>query len=147
MTIKTKSCLATVWIALALLSGSTAAQARSAATTALITQAEQQWKAGQLDEAQKTFKEALAEEPGAVDIELKVAGLQLSNNDFAACIPSYQHVIGLDANNVRAWLGLGFAYLHTGKNSLSMAAFNEALRLDPSKKDALNPMLAKLQTP
>ena len=55
MTIKTKSCLATVWIALALLSGSTAAQARSAATTALITQAEQQWKAGQLDEAQKTF--------------------------------------------------------------------------------------------
>ena len=93
------------------------------------------------------YKEALAEEPGAVDIELKVAGLQLSNNDFAACIPSYQHVIGLDANNVRAWLGLGFAYLHTGKNSLSMAAFNEALRLDPSKKDALNPMLAKLQTP
>jgi Flp pilus assembly protein TadD len=85
-------------------------------------------------------------EPGAVDIELKVAGLQLSNNDFAACIPSYQHIIGLDSNNVRAWLGLGFAYLHTGKNSLSMAAFNQAIQLDPGKKAALQPMLTKLQS-
>ena len=68
-------------------------------------------------------------------------------NDFAACIPAYQNVIGLDASNVRAWLGLGFAYLHTGKNSLSMAAFQEAIRLDPSKKAALQPMLAKFQAP
>ena len=147
MTTKTKSCLAAAWIALALLSGSSAVQARTADTAALITQAEQQWKVGQLDEAQKTFKAALAAEPDAVDIALKIAGLQLSNNDFAACIPTYQHVIGLDANNVRAWLGLGFAYLHTGKNSLSMAAFSEAIRIDPTKKDALQPMLAKLQTP
>jgi Tfp pilus assembly protein PilF len=147
MSKKTKSCLAVAWVALALLCGSSAALARSATTTALITQAEQHWKAGQLDLAQTTFKQALAAELGAVDIELKIAGLQLSNNDFAACIPSYQHVIGLDATSVRAWLGLGFAYLHTGKNSLSMAAFNEAIRLDPGKKEALQPMLAKLQIP
>ena len=90
---------------------------------------------------------ALAAEPASVDMELKLAGQQLSNNDFAACIPSYQHIIGLDPGSVRAWLGLGFAYLHTGKNSLSMAAFAEAMRLDPSKKAALQPLLAKLQSP
>jgi Flp pilus assembly protein TadD len=147
MTMQKKTCLAAACLGLALLSGAAAVHARSASTEALLTQGEQQWKAHQLEEAQKTFQAALLAEPGAVDIELKVAGLQLSNNDFAACIPSYQHVIGLDANNVRAWLGLGFAYLHTGKNSLSMAAFNEAIRLDPSKKAALQPMLAKLQSP
>jgi cytochrome c-type biogenesis protein CcmH/NrfG len=85
--------------------------------------------------------------PPSVESELKLAGQQLSNNDFAACIPSYQHIIGLDPGSVRAWLGLGFAYLHTGKNSLSMAAFAEAMRLDPSKKAALQPLLAKLQSP
>jgi cytochrome c-type biogenesis protein CcmH/NrfG len=90
---------------------------------------------------------ALAAGPPSVDMELKLAGQQLSNNDFAACIPSYQHIIGLDPGSVRAWLGLGFAYLHTGKNSLSMAAFAEAMRLDPSKKAALQPLLAKLQSP
>jgi tetratricopeptide (TPR) repeat protein len=147
MAMQHKTLCATLGLALALLGGPAAVQARSAATEALLTQGDQQWKARQLEEAQKAFQLALKAEPGAVDIELKLAGLQLTNNDFAACIPSYQHIIGLDANNVRAWLGLGFAYLHTGKNSLSMAAFQEAIRLDPSKKAALQPMLAKLQTP
>ena len=32
---------------------------------------------------------ALAAEPASIDMELKLAGQQLSNNDFAACIPSY----------------------------------------------------------
>ena len=132
--------------------GASAAQAASGTATsasaaALVTQGEQQWKAGQLAEAQKSLQAALAAEPKSVDIQLKLAGLQLSQNDFAACIPAYQNAIGLDAGNVRAWLGLGFSYLHTGKNSLSMAAFQEAIRLDPSKKTALQPMLDKLQTP
>ncbi len=137
------SFLTAAWLALALLGG--AAQATTA--SALISQGEQQWKVGQLADAQKSFEAALAAEPGAVDIALKLAGLQLSNNDFAACIPAYQNAIGLDANSVRAWLGLGFAYMHTGKSSLSLAAFNEAIRLDPARKAALQPLLAKLQNP
>jgi cytochrome c-type biogenesis protein CcmH/NrfG len=140
------SYLAALLLTLALL-GANAAQATTSAAAALVTQGEQQWKAGQLADAQKSFQAALVEQPRSVDIQLKLAGLQLSNNDFAACIPAYQTIIGLDAGNVRAWLGLGFAYLHTGKNSLSMAAFQEAIRLDPSKKATLQPMLAKLQTP
>ena len=137
--------IAALLLTLALLGGG-AAQATAGPAAALVSQGEQQWKAGQLAEAQKSFQAALAAEPKSVDIQLKLAGLQLSNNDFAACIPAYQNAISLDAGSVRAWLGLGFAYLHTGKNSLSMAAFNEAMRLDPSKKAALQPMLAKLQS-
>jgi len=137
---------AALLLTLALL-GTGAAQAMAAPAADLVSQGEQQWKAGQLADAQKSFQAALAAEPRSLDIALKLAGLQLSNNDFAACIPAYQNAISLDANSVRAWLGLGFAYLHTGKNSLSMAAFQEAIRLDPGKKAALQPMLAKLQTP
>lgn len=140
------SYLAALMLSLALL-GANAAQATATVAAALVTQGEQQWKAGQMMDAQKSFQAALAAEPRSMDIQLKLAGLQLSNNDFAACIPAYQNAISMDASSVRAWLGLGFAYLHTGKNSLSMAAFNEAIRLDPSKKAALQPMLVKLQTP
>ena len=141
-----RSDFAALLLSLVLLGGS-AAQATTAVATSLATQGDQQWKAGQLVDAQKSFQAALIAEPESVDIELKLAGLQLSNNDFVACIPSYQHIIGLDANNVRAWLGLGFSYMHTGKSSLSLAAFSEAIRLDPSKNEALKPMLDKLHSP
>jgi len=133
-------------LALVLMVGS-ASQALAGSAAALVAQGDQQWKAGQLVEAQDSFKAALAVESRSLEIHLKLAGLQLSNNDFAASITTYQNAISLDANNVRAWLGLGFSYLHTGKDSLAMAAFQEALRLDPDKKLALQPVLNKLQRP
>ena len=143
---KRSTYIVTVLLAMALLGGS-ASQAVAGAAATWVAQGDQQWRAGQLAEAQKSFQEALAVEPRSVDIYLKLAGLQLSSNDFAACIPLYQKAISLDAANVRAWLGLGFSYLHTGKDSLSLAAFQEAIRLDPSKRSALQPMLEKLQAP
>jgi len=137
--------LALCWLACALLCG--AVQAKPESSEALVARGEQQWKDGQLDEAQKTFQAALQAAPQSTDIQMKLGGLQLSNNDFAASIQTYQQVISHDSRNVRAWLGLGFSYLHTGKGSLSMAAFNEAIRLDPSKKATLQPVLDKLQKP
>lgn len=142
---KKRTYIAKVLLA-ALLVGS-AGLAAAGAAASWVAQGDQQWRAGQLAEAQKSFQAALEVEPRSVDIYLKLAGLQLSTNDFAACIPLYQKAIGLDAANVRAWLGLGFSYLHTGKDSLSLAAFQEAIRLDPSKRSALQPLLEKLQTP
>jgi cytochrome c-type biogenesis protein CcmH/NrfG len=78
---------------------------------------------------------------------MKLAGLEISRQNFKACIAIYQRAIGLDANHAKAWLGLGFAYLHTGQNALSAAAFDVAVRIDPSKKDALASVLAKLNLP
>jgi cytochrome c-type biogenesis protein CcmH/NrfG len=34
-------------------------------------------------------------------------------------------------------MGLGFAYLHSGQPELSRAAFAEAIRVDPSRRDQL----------
>lgn len=113
----------------------------------LITLGDQQWAAGQLDQAQSTFEQAVRSEPKSVTAHMKLAGLQLSRQEFTACIGTYQRTIGLDANNAKAWLGLGFAYLHTGQNVLSLASFNEAIRVDPSNQEKLASVLAKLKAP
>lgn len=110
----------------------------------LLAQGEQQWAAGELDQAQKSFEQALQAQPRSVSAHMKLAGLQLSRQQFTACIDTYQRAIGLDANNARVWLGLGFAYLHTGQDALAMAAFNQAVRADPSTQEKLAPLLAKL---
>lgn len=135
-----------LFIGVALMTAS-AAQAKSEPVNALVALGDQQWKQGKLDEAKKTFKSALTAEPTSIDAHMKLAGLQLSSQDFKGCIQTYQDVISLDSNNGRAWLGLGFSYLHLGKNSLSLAAFNEAIRIDPTKKETLQPVLSKLQAP
>ena len=110
----------------------------------LLAQGEQQWAAGQLDQAQESFEQALRSDPSSVKAHMKLGGLQLSRQQFGACIDTYQGAIGLDANNARAWLGLGFAYLHTGQDALAMAAFHQAVRADPSTQEKLAPVMAKL---
>lgn len=121
--------------------------AQAAMQPDLIKQGDQQWAAGQLDAAQRTFEQAVQAEPRSVKAHMKLAGLQLSRQEFAACIATYQRTIGLDANNDKAWLGLGFAYLHTGQNGLSLAAFNEAVRIEPGHQDKLASILVKLGAP
>ena len=121
--------------------------AQAAMQPDLIQQGDQQWAAGQLDAAQSTFEQAVQAEPRSVKAHMKLAGLQLSRQEFAACIATYQRTIGLDANNAKAWLGLGFAYLHTGQNALSLAAFNEAIRIEPGHKVKLESILVKLGAP
>ena len=131
----------------ALITGFVIWSAQAKVPGALIAQGDQQWAAGQLDLAQKTFEQAVKAEPQSVSAYMKLAGLQLSRQEFKACIDTYQRTIGLDANNAKAWLGLGFAYLHTGQNDLSLAAFNEAVRVDPGHKETLAPLLTRLGAP
>jgi len=114
---------------------------------ALIAQGDRQWAEGRLDLAQASFEQAVIADPSSVAARMKLAGLQLSQQDFKASIETYQRTIGLDANNAKAWLGLGFSYLHTAKNDLALAAFNEAIRVDPANKGKLAPVLAKLESP
>ena len=121
--------------------------AQAGEANALIVQGDQQWIEGNLNLAQKAFEQAVIAEPRSVRAHMRLAGLHLYRQEFKACIETYQQTIGLDAKNARAWLGLGFAYLHTGKNELSLAAFNEAIRVDPGNKEKLAPVLAKLDAP
>lgn len=128
----------------ALITGFVIWSAQAIVPSALIAQGDPQWAAGQLDQAQKSFEQAVKDDPTSVSAHMKLAGLQLSRQEFKSCIATYQGAIGLDANNARAWLGLGFAYLHTGQSALSLAAFNEAIRVDPVNREKLASVLTKL---
>lgn len=72
-----------------------------------------------------------------------IAVTLLAPSTWAACCypaainQTYQRTIGLDANNARAWMGLGMAYLHGGQRELLKAAYAEAVRVDPSSKTQL----------
>ena len=111
--------------------------------TALVAQGDKQWAAGRLDDARRSFEEAVTVNPRSPDAHMKLAGLQLSGRNYAAAIQTYQRIIGLDGNNAKAWIGLGMAYLHSGQHELSRAAFGEAVRADPSRKAQLAPLLEK----
>ena len=113
----------------------------------LIAMGDKQWLAGNLDDAQKDFEQALRVDPGSVGAHMKLGGLQLSRNDFGGSIQTYQRVIGLDPKNVKAWIGLGISYMHTGRHELSGAAFEEAVRIEPSREEQLAPVMARLNTP
>ena len=131
----------------ALLASPVKLPAAAAAPNTLIARGDQQWAEGRFDLAEESFKQAVIADPRSLSAHMKLAGLQLSQHEFKASIETYQRAIGLDANSAKAWLGLGFSYLHTGKNDLALAAFNEAVRVDPVNKEKLAPVLAKIGRP
>jgi tetratricopeptide (TPR) repeat protein len=113
-------------------------------SSSLIAKGDAQWTAGKFDDAQKTFEQAVKLYPHSVGISMKLAGFELARNDFSGSIKAYQNAIGIDPKNALAWIGLGISYLHSGSNNLSLAAFDEAVRIDPRRKEQLAPIMAKL---
>lgn len=65
---------------------------------------------------------------------MKLGGLQLVRRDYTSSIQSFQTVVRLAPDNANAFVGLGMAYLHLGSYSRARAAFQEALKRDPSKQ-------------
>jgi Tfp pilus assembly protein PilF len=126
---------------LSVLSGGTLA---ADSASSMISHGYQEWAAGHPDKAQELFERAVKTEPNSVEAHMKLAGLLLSSNNFGASVKEYQRVIGLDPNNAKAFIGLAISYMHSGDKSLTRAALNEALRIEPSRKQQLAPLLAQL---
>lgn len=129
------------------LSGWFIGTAQADTASPLLAQAFQQWSAGHLDQAQRSYEQAIKADPRSVEAHMKLAGLYITRKDYAAGTTQYQRVIGLDPKNAKAWMGLGIAYLHSGDKSMTRAAWEEALRLEPARKQQLAPLLAKLDAP
>jgi len=77
---------------------------------------------------------------------MKLAGLYIARSDYSAGTREYQRAIGLDPKNARAWIGLGIAYLHSGDKGMTRAAWEEAIRLEPARKQQLAPLIAQLDS-
>ena len=116
---------------------SSACVAAAADYASLLAQGNKQWSDGKLIDARKSFEQAVAANPGAVDGQMKLAGLLLASGKYDVAVKTYQAAISLDGKNVRAWMGLGVAYRHAGDKELSRAAFEEAVRIEPARKAQL----------
>ncbi|MDD5298241.1 MAG: tetratricopeptide repeat protein [Rhodocyclaceae bacterium] len=109
----------------------------AANTASLIAQGDQQWAAKKLEDAKASFEQAVAASPRSVEARMKLGGFLLANSKYSAAIQTYQQAISLDGNNVKAWMGLGMAYLHSGDKELSRAAFSEVVRIEPARRAQL----------
>ena len=103
------------------------------------------WAAGKLDEAEKTFAYAFKVNPKSADAGMKLAGIRLSRQNYSGAIEIYQRVIGVGTPNAKAWIGMGLAYMHTGQPDLTRAAFEEAVRIEPARKQDLDLLIAKTE--
>jgi Flp pilus assembly protein TadD len=96
---------------------------------ALLTQGDQAWEQGKMQEAEQVFRRAMDAAPDSPLPLIRLGGLQLSQQRYSESLSSYQAVLSLDPDDQtlgRAYLGMGLAYLHTGDPDLAREAFTQA---------------------
>ncbi len=99
---------------------------------------------GKVEAARKAYEAAVKADPRSVDAIMKLAGLNIAQDNFTAAITLYKQAIAINPNNAKAFIGMGIAYLHGGDKSMSRALFEEALRIEPNRKEQLAPIMAML---
>lgn len=114
----------------------------AAATQDLMQQGQRQLDAGELEQAELTFKEAVAQNPDSSLGHLRLGGVQLLRQDYRAGIGSFQRAIALDPDNADAFVGMALAYLHQGQYGLARASLQEAQRIAPDKGEEIAKVLA-----
>ncbi len=119
----------------------------AAATTegyaALMAEGDLLWEQGQLPQAAERFRQAAELDPRSVDARMKLGGVYVAEQNFPAGRDAFQEAIGIDPNNADAFVALGIAYLHVGSGP-ALAAFDQALQLDPSLFKRLDPIMKRL---
>jgi len=103
-------------------------------------------QAGDLDGALAAYRQAVADEPRSALAHSRLAGIMLLRQQYNDSIAAFKTAIGLDRTNSDAFVGLGIAYLHTGRYALARAALEEALQLKPSRKTQIDQVLAWLDS-
>lgn len=98
-------------------------------------------QAGEADAARDVLRGIIDNDPKNFEAHVRLGGLELSTGHYSSAIEHLKMAAGLDQESPRPFIGLSLAYIHAGKNSLAMAATQEAIRRDPSKKEALQPLL------
>ena len=114
----------------------------TAATQDLMQQGQRQLDAGELEQAELTFKEIVAQKPDSALGHTRLGGVQLLRQDHRAGIESFQRAIAMDPDNADAFIGMALAYLHMGQYGLARASLQEAQRIAPAKRDEIEKVLA-----
>lgn len=93
--------------------------------------------AGDLDQAQVAFQQAIDRTPESCDAEFNLAGLQLKLSQFDKAEIHLRAVLQRCPNDATAHSAMGVALIGKGDSIAAQAEFDRALSLDPSDFTAL----------
>jgi tetratricopeptide (TPR) repeat protein len=108
----------------------------------LVRKGEDLLKAGQIAEAVATLKQAVAQAPDSSLAYTRLGGAQVLHQEYDAGIESFKRAISLDGTNAEAFVGMAVAYIHTARYPLARAALEEAKRIEPSKREKIDELIA-----
>ena len=134
-----------VYLGLAVALGSWCLLAAAGEVQRLIDAGNRHWEAGELDQAEASYRGAIEQEPRSVDAHMKLAGLHIARQQYKAGVETFQQAIGLNPDNANAFIGMAIGYLHMGDPELAQAALEEALRIDPTKRDRIEPLMRQIE--
>ena len=129
--------LITMLLQLSVTSASVAADLDS-----ILDAADEEIAAGAYDKATQTLDKAIRLSPQSSKAHQKMAALHIIQREYSQSIPLFQQAIGLDAKNGGAFLGLGCAYLHSGRYGPARAALLEAQSLIPHKATEIQQIIS-----
>ena len=92
---------------------------------------------GDLQSAEKFFRQALERDPQFSDALINLAKVALQRSDFAAARQWLERVIAADAENLRAYYLLATTEARAGQPEAALAAYQAVLKIDPQQLQAL----------
>jgi tetratricopeptide (TPR) repeat protein len=109
-----------------------------AANPAAVTSQQRGWQflqAGDLRNAEREFKLALAVAPQFYPAETSLGYLELARKEAGDALPHFEKALALDGRDVSALVGGGLAFLALNRESDALFAFESAAAVDPSLVD------------
>jgi len=91
---------------------------------------------GRVEEARKSFEEALALEPDSADARASMGDV-LAEEAPDEALPYYEQVVQLDPSNIRVQLALAELYSRLGRHEDALKRAEAVLKTDPSNRFAL----------
>ena len=100
--------------------------------------------AGRVDEAARSFAQALEIEPSLAQAHANLADVLREQHRFMAAIPHYTAALELEPQVAQLWLNLGVARHRAGLLGAARQAFERALAIEPDAPEALVNLAASL---
>lgn len=94
---------------------------------------------GNLVEAAVQYRVAISIDPNFVAALFNLAIVRTELRDANEAIGLYEHIIEIEPENAPAHLNLGFVLIDQGQRRRGRAELQEAVRLDPSLEDRVEP--------
>lgn len=114
---------------------------------ALAVQGQAALEAGKLQEAEKTFRDAVNLDSQSADAQFGLGNVYIRQGQLAAAETAYRAAIAIDPNMDSAHLNLGVVYYQMEQFGKAEEEFNTVLRLSPNDAQALYLLAAvRIQT-